>query len=44
MVTNGRTGEAVALLERTLADFERLLGADQPSSRVVRDNLAALAT
>jgi hypothetical protein len=38
----GRTAEAIPLLERTLADSERLLGADHPNTKVVRENLAAL--
>jgi hypothetical protein len=38
----GRTAEAVPLLERTLADYERLLGAEHPNTKVVRGNLAAL--
>jgi len=38
----GRTADAIPLLQRTLADFERLVGADHPSTKVVRANLAAL--
>ena len=38
----GRTAEAIPLLERTLADFERLLGPDHPNTNVVRENLATL--
>ena len=39
----GRTAEAIPLLERTLADCERLLGADHPDTRLIRANVAALA-
>lgn len=38
----GRTAKAIPLLERTLADCERVLGADHPDTRAVRVNLAAL--
>ena len=36
----GRTAEALTLHERTLADRERLLGADHPSTLTSRNNLA----
>ena len=32
----GRFGEAIALFERTLADFERVLGADHPDTLTAR--------
>jgi hypothetical protein len=38
----GRTAEAIPMYERTLADRERLLGADHPDTKVVRKNLAGL--
>ncbi len=38
----GRTAEAIPLLERTLADCERMLGADHPDTRAAREDLAAL--
>jgi len=37
----GRFDEAIALFERTLADRERLLGADDPGTAKTRDYLAA---
>ena len=37
-----RTAEAIPLLEQSLADCERVLGTDHPSTKVVRENLAAL--
>jgi hypothetical protein len=39
----GRTAEAIPLLERTLADCERLLGADHPDTSLIRATVAALA-
>ena len=36
----GRLGEAIPLLERTLADRERVLGADHPDTLASRHNLA----
>ncbi|MFJ9635352.1 tetratricopeptide repeat protein [Streptomyces sp. NPDC101178] len=36
----GRTGEAIELLERVVADWERLLGEDHPSAVKARANLA----
>lgn len=39
----GRTAKAIRLYKRTLADCERVLGADHPDTRAVRENLAALA-
>jgi hypothetical protein len=36
----GRTAEAVPLLERTLADRERVLGTDHPDTLTSRNNLA----
>jgi hypothetical protein len=36
----GRTAKAISLLERTLADCERVLGADHPDTLASRDNLA----
>jgi hypothetical protein len=38
----GRSVEAIPLLERALADCERVLGANHPNTKVVRENLAAL--
>ena len=38
----GRTAEAIPLLERTLADCERVLGADHPKTTAARKDLAAL--
>jgi hypothetical protein len=38
----GRTAEAIPVLELTLADYERVLGADHPNTDVVRRNLALL--
>jgi hypothetical protein len=38
----GRTAEAIPLLERTLADCERVLGADHPKTKAARKDLAAL--
>ena len=38
----GRTAEAIPLLERTLADCERALGANHPDTKAARENLAAL--
>ncbi|MFF7251528.1 tetratricopeptide repeat protein, partial [Embleya sp. NPDC008237] len=35
----GRTGEAIALLERVLADHERLLGGEHPGTVAVADAL-----
>ncbi|MEV5085948.1 tetratricopeptide repeat protein, partial [Streptomyces sp. NPDC056159] len=37
----GRTGEAIDLLERVLADCERLLGDEHPDTFIVRGNLAS---
>jgi hypothetical protein len=37
----GRAAEAIPLLERTLADRERVLGADHPSTLTSRNNLAS---
>jgi tetratricopeptide (TPR) repeat protein len=37
----GRTAEAIPLLERMLADCERLLGAEHPNTLLSRNNLAA---
>jgi hypothetical protein len=36
----GRLDEAIPLLERTVADHERLLGADHPATLTARNNLA----
>ena len=36
----GRTGEAVAILERVAADMERLLGPDHPDTLTAQANLA----
>jgi hypothetical protein len=36
----GRTAEAIPLLERTLADCERVLGPDHPNTLTSRNNLA----
>jgi tetratricopeptide (TPR) repeat protein len=38
--TAGRTSEVIPLLERTLADLERLLGPDHPDTLGSRNNLA----
>ena len=38
----GRTAEAILLLERTLADCERVLGADHPNTKAARKDLAAV--
>jgi hypothetical protein len=38
----GRTAEAIPLLEQTLADCERMLGADHPKAKAARKDLAAL--
>ena len=38
----GRTVEAILLLERSLADSERVLGADHPNTKAARKDLAAL--
>jgi hypothetical protein len=38
----GRTVEAILLLERSLADCERVLGADHPNTKAARKDLAAL--
>ena len=37
----GRTAEAITLFEQTLADRERVLGADHPETLATRNNLAA---
>ena len=37
----GQVGEAIPLFERTLADRERVLGADHPHTLGSRNNLAA---
>ena len=39
----GRTGEAIALLERVLADSERLLGEEHPDTLTARVVLRKLA-
>ena len=36
----GRTAEAIPLLERALADFERVQGTDHPDTQTTRSNLA----
>jgi tetratricopeptide (TPR) repeat protein len=36
----GHADQAIALLERNLADYERLLGPDHPKTRAARDKLA----
>jgi len=38
----GRTAKAIPLLERTLADSERVLGADHPNTKAVSKDFAAL--
>lgn len=40
-LTAGRTAEAIRLYERTLADSERVLGADHPNTKAAREGLAA---
>ena len=37
----GDLGRAIPLLEQTLADSARVLGADHPQTKIVRGNLAA---
>ncbi len=39
-MADGRTAEAIALLERALADGERILGADHPDTLSTRNDLA----
>jgi hypothetical protein len=39
----GRTAEAIPLLERTLADYERMLDAGHPDTNAAREDLAALS-
>jgi hypothetical protein len=39
----GRTAMATALYQRTLADYQRLLGAGHPDTDAVREDPAALA-
>lgn len=41
MSRRGGFGEAIPLFERTLADCERVLGADHPDTLSSRHNLAA---
>ncbi|MEU1456942.1 tetratricopeptide repeat protein, partial [Streptomyces avermitilis] len=36
----GRTGEAIGLLEQVVADCERVLGDDHPSTLAARNHLA----
>ena len=38
----GRTAKAIPLLERMLADCERVLGTDHPDTKAAREGLAAL--
>jgi hypothetical protein len=38
----GRTGKAIRLLERSVADCERVLGAAHPNTKAARKDLAAL--
>jgi hypothetical protein len=38
----GRPAKAIPLLERTLADCERVLRADHPDTKATREDLAAL--
>ena len=38
----GRPAKAILLYRRTLADCERVLGADHPDTRAARENLAGL--
>ncbi|SNT61086.1 Tetratricopeptide repeat-containing protein, partial [Streptosporangium subroseum] len=40
--TAGDLERAIPLLERTLADRERMLGTDHPLTKVIRANLSAL--
>jgi hypothetical protein len=37
-----RLTDAIAMLERTVADCERALGPDHPMTRTMRESLAAL--
>jgi len=41
LYAGGRLMEAVAVLQRALADSEQYLGADHPMTKTVRDNLDA---
>lgn len=41
-LTAGRAAEAIPLYKRTLADCERMLGADHPDTKAAREALAAL--
>jgi len=41
LYAGGRLMEAVAVLQRTLADSEHYLGLDHPMTKTVRDNLDA---
>jgi hypothetical protein len=38
----GRTAKAIRLYKRTVADCERMLGADHPKTKAARKDLAAL--
>ena len=38
----GRTAKAIRLYKRTLADCERVLGANHPNTKAARKDLAAL--
>ena len=38
----GKPARAIPLFKRTLADCERVLGADHPDTKAARENLAAL--
>jgi len=38
----GRTAKAIRLYKRTLADCERVLGADHPKTKAARKDLATL--
>jgi hypothetical protein len=40
----GRNGDAIALLNRVLADAERVLGPDHPQTVTIRANLAEAKT
>jgi hypothetical protein len=40
----GRTGDAIAIMERLVPDMERLLGPDHPDTLTARANLAIAKT
>jgi len=42
LLAAGRTAKAIRLFKRTLADCERVLGADHPNTKAARKALAAV--